>query len=142
MSRSFSILLAAAILLQTMLGGLAGAGTICLGGGHEHPQEAATSSCALDCSHAASMGVLPAAVADVHRDCGCIDIDLSFDDFLSVLPRFDNSVTPAAMPAPADTLLPMISDCHARRPIQLTPKWFDPGGSHRVAFLSITRLIV
>ena len=142
MSRSFSILLAAAILLQTLLGGFAAAGTICLGGGHEHPQEAATSSCAIDCSHAAFTGVMPAAVEGAHGDCGCVDIELDFDDFLSVLPRSDSTLTPAEMPALVETLLYSDRDLATNHLIQSYPKWFEPGRAQRAACLSSTRLIV
>lgn len=142
MPKSFFILLATAILMQSMLGSFAAAGAICLGGGHDHSQETTASSCALSCSHAVSTGVMPTAVEDVHDDCGCVDIELAFDDFLSILPRVDSTLTPAAMPARIEILLYADREVATNYLIQIGPKWFDPSGTERVARLSTTCLIV
>jgi hypothetical protein len=142
MPKPFSILLIGAVLLQSLFGAVAGAGTICLGGGHEHPEEAATASCELDCSHATGSTSLPSPVGEAHADCSCIDIDLSVSELLSSVPRSDNTSVPALLPG--STELPLIDqlDWQPKRYLPPTPSWFDPGGTQRVSHLSTTRLIV
>ena len=142
MPKPFAILLVGAVLLQSLFGAVAGAGTICLGGGHEHPADAETTSCGLDCSHASDRIPMPAPVEEVHGDCSCVDIDLSLSELLSSVPRGDNSYIPALMPEPIELPLVAQIDWQPKRFMPPVPSWFDPGGTERVSHLSTTRLIV
>lgn len=142
MVNASSILLAAAIMLQSLLGGIAAAGTICLGGGHEHPQDAISASCELDCSHATGRTQLPAPVAETHGNCGCVDLELNVSELLTTLPRLEAQLLPIAflLPIPQATL--SIADLGAGPCLSDVPSWFDPGGTQRIAHLSTTRLNV
>ena len=142
MPKAFAILLVGAVLLQSLLGAVAGAGTVCLGGGHEHAEEAETTSCGLDCSHASGRTLLPAPVEEAHTDCSCVDIDLSVSELLSLVPRGENGSIPALMPVFTERPLIAQIDWQPRRFIPPVPSWFDPGGTERVFHLSTTRLIV
>ena len=85
----FPILLAAAMVIQSFLVGVAGAGTLCLGGGHVHPEQDSAPGCALDCSHAATTLSLAAPVTEPHPDCSCVDMDLSMSDPSVAPPRVE-----------------------------------------------------
>lgn len=142
MSKSFSILLVAAILLQSMLGGLAAAGTICLGGGHEHPPTAASDRCELDCSHASETTSLPSPVAESHDDCSCVDLELSVSDLLATLPRLEMKALPDALLASVARVTLPLADWTVRPCLSHVPRGFDPGGTQRIADLSTTRLLI
>ena len=142
MPKPFAILLISTMLLQSLFGTVAGAGTICLGGGHEHPEEAATTSCELDCSHATGSTSLPSPVDEAHADCSCIDIDLSVSELLPTVPRSDNASVPALLPDSSELPLVTQLDWHPKQFVSPVPYWFDPGGTQRVSHLSTTRLIV
>ncbi|MGB1125844.1 MAG: hypothetical protein ACPG4Q_11615 [Phycisphaeraceae bacterium] len=142
MPKPFAILLVGAVLLQSLFGAVAGAGTICLGGGHEHPQEAATESCELDCSHATQSMPLPAAVGEPHGDCSCVDLDLSIAELLTPLPRLDAKALPDVLLPPVELFaITLVEPGYLLSPPPV-PKWFDPSGTQRIADLSTTRLIV
>ena len=142
MPKPFAILLVGAVLLQSLFGAVAGAGTICLGGGHEHPQEAATESCELDCSHTGQRSPLPVPVGEPHSDCSCVDLDLSISELLTPAPRLDAKVLPDALLVPLELVTVSVSDWAYRLSPPHVPKWFDPGRTQRIADLSTTRLIV
>lgn len=142
MPKPFAILLVGAVLLQSLFGAVAGAGTICLGGGHEHPVDAKTTSCSLDCSHASGRTSLPAPVDEAHGDCSCVDIDLAISELLSPAPRGDSSCIPLLLPESIDLPLIALVDWQPKRYLPPVPAWFDPGGTERISHLSTTRLIV
>lgn len=137
-----SILVAAAVMFQSSLGTVAGAGTICVGGGHEHPEEAASKSCELDCGHASVRTLFPSLVEENHNDCSCVDIDLSISELLTRLPRVESTSTPALLLATSEVMLLGHSDWGPTRFLPPVPSWFDPGGTQRVTHLATTRLIV
>jgi hypothetical protein len=142
MPKPFAILLVGAVLLQSLFGVVAGAGAICLGGGHEHPQDAATENCDLDCSHANRSMPLPAPVGEPHGDCSCVDLDLSIAELLIPLPRLDTeALTDVLLPPVELVAITLLEPEYLFRP-KPVPKWFDPGGTQRIADLSTTRLIV
>jgi len=141
-TKAFSILLALAVVFQSLLGGLGAAGTICLGGGHEHPAGDITQSCELDCSHASSFMVLPAPVEDNHTSCSCVDIELSVSEQLTTPPRLEVNAVPEVLLLPiAQVTLPLV-DWGSSPWSSHAPSWFDPGGIQRIADISTTRLIV
>ena len=142
MTKPFAILLVGAVLLQALFGAVAGAGTICLGGGHEHPQDAATESCELDCNHATQRTPLPAPVGEPHGDCSCVDLELSISELLTPLPRLDAKALPDALLMPVEQVTVSITDWSYRPSPPHVPKWFNPCGTQRIADLSTTRLIV
>ncbi|MFK7789813.1 MAG: hypothetical protein AB8C95_10025 [Phycisphaeraceae bacterium] len=140
MSKAFAILIAVAISLQSLLGGVAAAGTICLGGGHEHPAEASSKSCSLDCSHASSETSLPTLVDEPHDGCGCVDLDLSITEFVTTLPRYEALTAEGALLSPlAQSVLPP-AQWSSRPTLSPVPKWFDPGDARHLAVLSTSRL--
>lgn len=141
-TKAFSILLAIAVVIQSFLGGIAGAGTLCLGGGHDHPEGDIAQSCELDCSHASSLGSIPSPVMENHSDCSCVDIDLSISELLTTPPRFDTyTVSDATLLSAEPMLIPLV-DWGWASSCSRIPKWFDPGGTQRVANIATTRLIV
>ena len=142
MPKSFAMLLVGAVLLQSLFGAVAGAGTICLGGGHEHPQDAATESCELDCSHATQRSPLPALVGKPHGDCSCVDLDLTIVELQMPAPRLDAKVLPDALLLPVELVTVSVSDWAYRLGPPHVPKWIDPGAAQRIVDLSTTRLIV
>lgn len=141
-TKSFSILLAAAVMIQSLLGGIAGAGTICLGGGHDHPEGDIAQSCALDCSHASLLGSLPSPVMENHSNCSCVDIDLSISELLTTPPRFDTEAVSNDILFAAEPMLIPLIDWGWTSSCSHLPKWFDPGTARRNLDLSTTRLIV
>lgn len=140
MTKPFAILLVGVVLLQSLFGAVAG--TLCLGGGHEHPGEAATTSCELDCGHASGRTPLPTPVGEVHADCSCVDIDLSISELLSPAPRVESISIPALLPEFYELTVAVQIDWEPKRFLSPMPSWFDPGGAQRVTHLSTTRLIV
>lgn len=142
MNRLLPILIAAAVLFQSLIGAASMTGTVCFGGGHEHPDSAKSQGCELDCSHASNRIPLPAPVEDNHPDCPCIDIDFSISELLTTLPRMESTSTAACVPAPFESPLIGFLDFRPIRYWPPVPSWFDPGGTQRVTHLSTTRLIV
>ena len=134
------ILIAAAVAFQSLLGTVGSAGVVCLGGGHEHPEQSLVQDCELDCSHTSTGTPLPTPVGEKHSDCGCVDIDLSFSEFLNNFHRVENPITPGFVFAPSD--FASIGYCDIIRVLPTTSYWFDPGGSQRVTHLSTVRLRV
>ncbi|MBB6428846.1 hypothetical protein [Algisphaera agarilytica] len=140
MPKVVPILIAAIVLFQALLGNTAG--VICFGGGHEHPDDDIVQACELDCSHASNNALLPVPVEESHSECGCIDIDFSISELLTVPPRVESSFPTALVFETVDLVL--VRSLHFR-PIGFLPQmpsWFDPGGMQRVEHISTTRLIV
>lgn len=134
------ILIAAAVAFQSLLGTVGSAGVVCLGGGHEHPEQSLVQDCELDCSHTSTGTPLPTPVGEKHSDCGCVDIDFSVSEFLNNFHRVENPTTPGFILTTSD--FTSIRYCDTIRVLPTTPNWFDPGGSQRVTLLSTVRLLV
>ena len=137
-----SILVVAAVVLQSLFGTVAGAGAICLGGGHEHPEEAVSKSCELDCGHASGRAPFPSMVEESHNDCSCVDIDFSISELLTALTRVGSTSTPPPLLVTSEVMLVGHCDWGPTRFLRPVPSWFDPGGTQRVTHLATTRLIV
>lgn len=144
MPKPFAILLVLAVLVQSLFGAVAGAGagTICLGGGHEYSAVAETSHCDMDCSHASGHSLLPAWVQEAHADCSCSDLDLSISKLLAPIPSQNESAIPELMSERYELPLVLVFDGQPKRLLPLLPSWFDPGAMRCVSDLSTTRLIV
>ncbi len=142
MIQPYVILLTGAVLLQSLLVGIAGTGPICLGGGHEHPKEDTSTSCELDCDHASKQVRLLVPVGENHADCSCVDIDLSISELLSSVSRTDKTFNPALIPKSPERPLIAQIDWQPKRYLPPVPSWFEPGGTQRVSHLSTTRLNV
>ena len=130
------------MVFQSLLGGLAAAGTICMGGGHEHMVEDVAQSSELDCSNASSSMMLPAPGEDDHADCSCVDIDLAISALLTTLPRREANAVPDGLLLPVTQVTILLTDRGLSPCPSHPPKWFDPGGTQRIADISTTRLIV
>lgn len=140
MLRLTHTLIAAAVAVQSLLGMVSVAGVVCLGGGHEHPDQSLVQNCELDCSHASTGIPLPTPVGEKHSDCGCVDIDFSVSEFLNNFHRVENPTTPGFILTTSD--FTSIRYCDIIRVLPTTRYWFDPGGSQRVTQLSTVRLLV
>ncbi len=136
-----AILLLAAVALQAMLGGLRGATTLCLGGGHDGHGEH-TAAAVIECEQACDHHGDVALVGEDHDhgdDCGCIDVDLDVAELITMRSR---DTGPIAVPIAA----PMWAQCFhttcepRRGPPRLVAD--DPGGRHRLAVVRSTRLII
>lgn len=130
------------MVFQSLVGGLGAAGTICLGGGHEHPIEDVAQSCELGCSHASSFIVFLAPVEDNHTGCNCVDIELSISELMTTLPRLEANAVPDVFLLPVTQVTLPLIDWGASPWRSQPPKWFDPGGTQRISDISTTRLIV
>ncbi len=139
--RTIAILVLVAIAVQAAFGGVSGGVDICLGGGHEHSQGEIAAECAIACEH--ETGLPTPAPTDDHDDddCGCIDIELTIVDLLA---RGRDVFDEAELPAPTLALFSLINinsgNAWWRGPPQ--SHCSDPGGTHRLAALRTTRLIV
>lgn len=138
--RLLSILLATVLAVQAAFGGLGGAAVLCLGGGHRHTPIEAVDDCDRACEHE-NARLIPAAFDHDTDRYGCVDLELPRTDPLT-FPRTDPPSTGMARFTPT---------CHRVIPTEPgglawcgppTPPWFDPGGEHRLALVSSTRMTI
>jgi hypothetical protein len=133
-----AILLSAFVAFHALFGGANGMVVLCLGGGHQHAPEA-SDQCESTCSHARSWPLrLPAEAHDC--DCGCTDVEFTIAELLR-LPRGDDAghVLPAIVCSPAWGVVVVEAGIGRRGP-PAPPRWFDPGGVHRLAVVASVRL--
>lgn len=136
-----TILLAAAIAIHAMLGGVGGMGgmaVVCLGDGHRHTQ-AEEAPCASACDHGTPLPM----PSDVHgHECDCTDIEISITDLVS--PTRGHVAEPLVLcpTASAAWSLVLVDSGLGRRGPPMPRPWFDPGGRSRLASLACVRLII
>lgn len=138
--RPLAILLTAIIAFHAFAGGAGGTKVLCLGGGHQHTP-AESDHCESSCSHVASWP-LPVPEGEHEHDCGCTDVKISTTELLT-LPRSDSGsdVPLATVMSPSWGVILAESGLGRRGP-PILPRWFDPGGAHRLAIVASVRLTI
>ncbi|MEE3002314.1 MAG: hypothetical protein VX908_06455 [Planctomycetota bacterium] len=141
--RITTCLVLAAIMLQSVFGGLQGSVVICLGGGHEHEQVAATEQCEWGCSHHDEL-VTPTSDEEHIANCDCTDIELGLITLLRT-PRGVDHDLQVVLAAPLEVASVQHDHAEASSPSMRGPPGIlqdDPGTSHRLTVVRSTRLII
>ena len=128
------------IAMHAIAGGAGGVAVICFGGGHQHaPSE--SDHCELACDHDSSWP-LPVPADEHEHDCGCVDLELTVAELLSVPKGHDTAVPfPVSVPVQSWSTVLVEAEAGARGPPRAPPR-FNPGVSQRLAIVESVRLII
>ncbi|MAY73627.1 MAG: hypothetical protein CMJ31_02690 [Phycisphaerae bacterium] len=139
-SRLLAILITLSVGFQSLVGGGQGVAVLCFGGGHSHA-EVDADHCHDACEHDRGWP-LPVRADESESDCGCTDVAVELVDFGTEKRADDGPAIEAGSKVAAVVVLAATAADRGSLERGTRPPKYDPGGRHRLAVVSATRLII